>query len=229
MGAATGRRLLHQMLLGLDEVVQPLDVVLRGGKLMVHQRQRVAVDSFLEPLDGFPETRPPALQESPATLQQTDPGLGLQVLEEREPHGEAAVLGGLLAGSLQELGEQGLALLGDPVDVLSPTHLLPGEDHLDGGLALEALQGGVQRAVAHLPEAAQGVRQALLELVAVHGPLFEQSQDGQLQHARCAPIVSIYRPNLSSGYIETIYAASASVNPACPASRGTSYRLRGAE
>src|SRR5207245_2013431 len=148
--------------------------------------------------------------------------LGLQVLEEREPHREPAVLGGVVPGALEQLAKERFALLGDPVDVLPPADLLLGEDHLHRALALQSSQGGIERSVRHLPEAPQRVRQVLLELVAVHRALLEEPQDGQFEHRGCSflriVVARIWRRDISAVYIETIYGGRPSVNQ--PSGRG---------
>src|SRR2546421_2756597 len=204
--AARGPGLPDLAALRLDQPVQPADVRLGGRELVVHQRQRVAVDPLLVRLERTLQLGAPSLQERAATLQEADARLGLQVLEEREADGEAVVLRSLVAGALQQLPEELLAGGRDPVHVLPPADVLHGERHLDGALPLEPLQGRVERAVPHLPEAAQRLAEALLQLVAVHGALLEEPQDRQLEHLlRSLPIGSIHLLDTSYRCITTIY------------------------
>ena len=98
--ARTAKGPLHLALFGFDQVLEPADVALRGVQLVLHERERVAVD----PLPVFPqrflEGRASPLQEGPAPLEQADSRLGLEVPEEREPDREPVVLGGLLPNPL---------------------------------------------------------------------------------------------------------------------------------
>src|SRR5581483_2764695 len=123
--------------------------------------------------------------------------------------------GGLGPGLLEEPLEELLALGRDPVHVLAPPHLLLVEDPFDGALLLEAADGRVERAVGDAPEPAQGVGQSLRELVAVHGPLFQQTEDRELEH----PTPSVLRFDISPKYIGPIYRTTTSPRRQ-PARRG---------
>src|SRR6266571_2849513 len=59
-------------LLRRDEVVQPPDVALGGGELVVHQRHRVTVDALLVALERLLDHRPAALEVSPPALEEPD-------------------------------------------------------------------------------------------------------------------------------------------------------------
>ena len=216
-----GPDLLHLALFGFDQVVEPADVALRGVQLVLHERERVAVDPLPVLPQRFLEGRASPFQEGPAPLEQADSRLGLEVPEEREPDREPVVLGGLLPHPLQELGEHLLALGRDAIDVLAPPDVFLGEDHLDGALRLEALERRIERAIRHLPEAPQGIGQALLQLVAVHGALLEESQDRQLEH--------VVRCLLSGRYIHRIYRHDISDSWQCqPSDQSVGVRGRAA-
>src|SRR5215210_2768994 len=167
--------------LGRDQAVQPRDVLLGRVATVLDHRQRVRVTR------GRRERRrdgvEPLLEERAPALEQPDPRFGSEVLEEGEADAEPVVLRGRVrAGLFEELTEERLAVIRDAVDVLSATDLLLIEDLLDRSLLLEALQRRVQRAVRDAPEPPERVREALRELVAVHGPLLQQSEDRELQH-----------------------------------------------
>src|SRR5207244_13301894 len=100
-GSARGAGTPDLTLLGLDQIVQPPDVGLGGGELMVHERQRVAVDPLLVDREGSLQIGPATLQIRPATLQQADPRLRLEVLEEGQADAEPVVTRGLVAGALK--------------------------------------------------------------------------------------------------------------------------------
>ena len=76
-----------------------------------------------------------------------------------------------------------------------------GLDDLDGPVALEPAQRRIERAVRDPPEEAEGLAEALLQLVAVQRLLLEQAEDGELQHD-ATPVVSAVR------YIGAIYRES---------------------
>src|SRR6266508_3832510 len=206
-GLAAPRSLSHRIGLASlrrDEAIQPGDILLGGLAAVLHQRERVRVEALTGSRERCGDGREPFLEVGAPALQQADPGIGRQVLEEREADPEPVVLGGGLGACLlQQSLEELLAFLGDAVDVLAAADLLRVEDTLHGAVVLQAPQRGIQRAIGNPPEPSERVGQPLGELVAVHGPLFQQAQDRELEHPvpslGCA---SIYRLSISNRYIE---------------------------
>ena len=72
--------------------------------------------------------------------------------------------------------------MSEPVAAIGAASAIGLGHHLDRAVALEAAQGGIERAVRDAPEEAEGLAEALLQLVAVERLLFEQAQDGDLEH-----------------------------------------------
>src|SRR6266545_4706546 len=206
-GLAAPRSLSHRIGLASlrrDEAIQPGDILLGGLAAVLHQRERVRVEALTGSRERCGDGREPFLEVGAPALQQADPGIGRQVLEEREADPEPVVLGGGLGACLlQQSLEELLAFLGGARDVLETADLLRVEDTLHGAVVLQAPQRGVQRAIGNPPEPSERVGQPLGELVAVHGPLFQQAQDRELEHPvpslGCA---SIYRLSISNRYIE---------------------------
>src|SRR4029453_4733243 len=140
-----------------DEAIQPGDVLLGGLAAVLHQRERVGVGALTGCRERCGDGREPLLEVGAPSFQQADPGVGRQVLEEREADPESVVLGGGLgAGLLEKSLEQLLTLLGDAVDVLAAADLLLVEDALHRAVALQAPQSGVQRALGNPPKPPRG-------------------------------------------------------------------------
>ena len=148
--------------LGLDQAFEPRDVGFGGVAPVLHQRERVVVDPFARGAQRVLDGRQTILQERAPPFEQADPRLRRQVLEEREAHAEARVLGGVVVRCLlQQLEEELLALLGHAVDVLAaPTPLLVARDALDGALLLQPAERRVERAVARPARSRPATRRA---------------------------------------------------------------------
>src|SRR6266545_4408227 len=135
-----------------------------------------------------------------------EPGLGTQVAEERQTQGEPVLLQVVHVGRLEELVEQAVASLGQPVHVL----LAGGERgdlDVEGPVAGQSLQAWVERPVADSPEGAELDRELFLQLVAGHRRLLEQPQHGELEH-EARPLylwfTTAYRADVSTRCIATI-------------------------
>src|SRR6266540_2883864 len=109
-------------------------------------------------------------------------------------------------GRLEELVEQAVASLGQPVHVL----LAGGERgdlDVEGPVAGQSLQAWVERPVADSPEGAELDRELFLQLVAGHRRLLEQPQHGELEH-EARPLnlwfTTAYRADVSTRCIATI-------------------------
>ena len=73
---------------------------------------------------------------------------------------------------------------------------MPGATISIASVAFEAAQRRVERAVRDTPERAQGLAEALAQLVAVEGLFFQQSEDGEVEHISSVTvryIAPIYR------------------------------------
>ncbi len=192
---------------GLDQALEPRDVGFGGVAPVLHQRERVVVDPLARGAERVLDGGQTVLQERAPPFEQADPRLRGQVLEEREAHAEARVLGGVVVRRLlQQLEEELLALLGHAVDVLaSSAPFLVARDALDGALLLQAAERRVERAVGDPPEAAQRLAELPGELVAVHGLLLQQAEYREFQHAVCRTLRSSLgwsaRLDVSTAYI----------------------------
>jgi hypothetical protein len=148
---------------------------------VVHQLDGVGVHALAGCPHRGAQVGQPFLEVAAPPLELVEAGLRPQVAEEGQSHGEPVLLQLVAVGRLQELVEQPVALVGQPVDVL----LARGEGRdLDvevagGGQPLEAR---VERAIADSPEGAELDRELLLQLVARHRCLLEQPKHGQLEH-----------------------------------------------
>src|SRR5690606_16610337 len=159
-------------------------------------------------------------QPGAAPFEDPDPGLGVGLREQREPDVEALVLprGGARRrqGLLQEFLALGRELVDDP-------RALAREGVRRGGLRVdpddeltrdETLEGRVERAVREGAERTEQHVEPLAQLVAVHGRLLQQAEDGKLEDAgasthgilqvtRTASRDSMYRTDTSRGYVES--------------------------
>ena len=220
--------------------VEPRDVALGGFGGVLHEGPRVGVEPCPrrpQPRRGA-SARRWASWAAPA-LEQAQAGLRGQVTGEGQTQAEVAgvvVAAGLLA--VEEVGELAAALVGDAVHLAAPPSQAraraPGPEggpfatqrpgHGDrrrgapprilGGphraRPFETGQRRVQGPERHVGELPQLVAQALADLVAVHGLVLEEAEDGELQHQRIPGtasqnvfitrcIVSIHRPGFNSG------------------------------
>ena len=171
---------------------------------------------------GAPGTGEAVGERGATALEQLQPAGRLEVPAERELQGEPAVVVARQVVGQQELGECGVAPVGEAVRLAgAPARLgataqtgcgeVAGEraggrdrrpglvDAFDRARPLQAAERRVQRAVRHAPQRTEGLPEALLQLVAVEGLLLQHSEDGELEHVRPFQgtgryIGSIYRP-----------------------------------
>ena len=196
--------------LGVDEAVEPRDVVLGRLGAVLDERAGVVVEAA--PGGASLIVGETAGQLRPTPLEQGEAGLGREVTCEREAQREAASVvrtGGFLR--VEELFEQLAAVVGDPVDLARPLGRPTGprsprakarplaaersrrrdRGHRAGATRLgdgdrvarlETRQGGVERAERDVGEEAELVAQPPADLVPVHLLLEQESEDGELEH-----------------------------------------------
>src|SRR5665213_2795549 len=105
--------------LGIDEPVEPGDVVL--GRLGAVLDERTGVDVQAVARGPYEIGGQAPGQLGPATLEEREAGRGREVAGESEAEPETAgVVGAGRLLALQQLLDQGRALVGDPVDLARP-------------------------------------------------------------------------------------------------------------
>src|SRR5690349_3309364 len=229
--------------LGVDELREPADLPLDGLHAVTLELHRVAVHLLLGLLQLVLDPVEPLLETAAPALQDPQPGADVGAAEEREPYVEVVVL----PRGRPDVGHQPLELLvagrGELVDdplAAARRARLGRRDVLGDPAGLEhLLQRRVERAVGQQPAPAEHAVDLLAQLVAVHGRLVQQPEDGELEglpttgHGaapspdRCSPLVRIggsYRRNLSHRYIDRVNPAAPRVN--CPLRGGAPYPVQ---
>src|SRR4029453_7889639 len=218
-----------------DQTVEPCDLALALVQPVVHQLDGVGVHALAGGAHRGAQVGQPLLEVAPPPFELVEAGLGPQVAEEGQPHGEPVLLQVVALGRLQEAVEQAVAVIGEPVDVL----LARGEGgdlDLEGALGGPPLQARLQGAVAHPPEGPELERELLLQLIARHRCLLEQPQYGQLEHGTRPLLLVVHycRPSrcIDSMYHDDRYAragVSTCVAKSCPPVVTTASGYTGAE
>jgi hypothetical protein len=191
-----------------DQPVDPFEIVLGGCGPVLEERPGVAVDRAVSGLALAGQTLG---QLGPAPFEKGEPSGRIEVAAERELQGEGPfVVVALVGEELGEERPAGfgdaVGLAGPATRAGSgPAHASGGEialeragrdktagrsvggvalvfDFLDRTLALEALEGGIERAERDAPEGPHRVAQTRLQLVAMTRLLGEHPEDGQFQH-----------------------------------------------
>ena len=171
--------------LGVDQLREPPDLSLDGLHAVPLELHRVAVHLLLGLLQLVLDPVEPLLEPAAPALQDPQPGADVGAAEEREPDVEVVVL----PRGRSDVGHQPLELLdagrGELVDdplAAARRARLGRRDVLGDPAGLEhLLQRRVERPVGQQPAPAEHAVDLLAELVAVHGRLVQQSEDGELE------------------------------------------------
>src|ERR1022692_750862 len=172
-----------------DELVEPADLALDRLQPVTLQLKGVAVDPLPGPGQPGAERIDPLLKPAAPALKDPEPDVRPGLAEECEAHAEAVVFPGRGASLGQQILQPLLAVGGQPVDNLGPAsgqrargvgQCVLGDQAAEG----QVLQARVQRAVAEGPERAEQGIQLLAQFIAVHRGLVQQSENGELEHAR---------------------------------------------
>src|SRR5690606_6829016 len=196
--------------LGVDEVLQPLDLPLDLLEAVPGELRGVGVHPCAGALGGLPEHGEPLDHPGVTALEDAQPGARVRRPEEREADVEGLVVPRRRLRGGEGRGEPLPPGRGEPVDDPRPS---AGEGVREGvrarlgdepGLG-EPAQGWVERAVGQRPEGAELGAELTAQLVAVHGRGAELTEDGQLEDLRTGCHGTHSSPDGSTRCIGAIY------------------------